>query len=1054
MAVDKNKVTAEATKFVQKGQWDKAIKAYDKILAEDPKDVRVLLKVGELHQKKGDNESAAVTFNRVADAYSEQGFFLKAVAVYKQILKLTPDDCDINEKLAGLYQQLGLMSDAMAQLQIVAGAFERAADGSRLLEVLKRMVDLDPDNIASRIKLGELFAKSSQVQPALAEFRKAADNLKRNNRIEEYIKVAERIAFLAPDDMELTRELANIYLAKGDTKRALAKLQLCFKSNPKDIETLNLLGQAFKDLGQLSKTVSVYKELAKVYEEEDRVDDMRATYRKILEIAPDDPEARAAVAGRQQPAASMPPMGGPPPGARAPMGGPPPGVTVTKNYPAPAPTKNPPPQPTGPRLGPEAIGKLLTETDVYVKYGLHDKALEHLKRIFAIDPDHPDAHEKARDLLLAGGNQAGAADEAAALVRVLLDRGLSERAEAAWQKLLELNAAHPAVAELQGQFQGGGAGAEADAGVEIQPTFEEGSGEVMTAEPLPEEGEELIVADSEEPLLAPEDAPSGLSNMEKGQDDDLALAAATSGGSEEVIEEEPFPEAPAEDAALVQDDPAPEFVSEPQFIGEPELEVDAQFGAPGEAEPEVEIDTEFSDDIDVDDSRSSDDARALAIAEAALASATGAPGEEEIVADEPSPEGDAEVGFDAVRTSPELRRDAFMDQATDPGQPPAAPGGVAGFQPTEMVSAQKVKELIAEASASPGGNFDPTAVRSFPAASAAVTTPAMRVPVPSRPPGRTTEVVAASGGEEELVDLSDEIEEADFFIQQGLFDEARDALNNLVAFYGDHPHVIAKMAELDRKVASEADAEESTATPAVASPDAEAVPLEGDDSFDIARELAEELGGDDAAAAAAAPADDFQYSVEDVFAQFKKGVAKTVKAEDSETHFDLGIAYKEMGLLDDAISEFNVALQGNSRKKEIDCFAMIADCCLKKGDVTAAINALKKGLHSDHLSGESAKALHYELGGAYHRLGDTEEALYYYQKVFKNDPGYREVRAIIDTLGGGQGRPPPDEVDEAGEPSRNGSAKTPPKPPAGATATGLEKAPPGGKGTKKNIGYV
>ncbi len=58
--------------------------------------------------------------------------------------------------------------------------------------------------------------------------------------------------------------------------------------------------------------------------------------------------------------------------------------------------------------------------------------------------------------------------------------------------------------------------------------------------------------------------------------------------------------------------------------------------------------------------------------------------------------------------------------------------------------------------------------------------------------------------------------------------------------------------------------------------------------------------------------DEFQYSVEDVFSQFKKGVEETVKPEDSDTHYDLGIAYKEMGLLDDAVHEFETALRGTS----------------------------------------------------------------------------------------------------------------------------------------------
>ena len=124
MAVDKNKIIAEATKLVQKGAYDKAIAQYQRILAEDPKEVRSLLKVAELYQKKGDDKPAAQAFERVAETYAEQGFFLKAVAVYKQVVKIDPDDVRVNERLAGLYQQLGLMSDAMGQLQFMAAAYE------------------------------------------------------------------------------------------------------------------------------------------------------------------------------------------------------------------------------------------------------------------------------------------------------------------------------------------------------------------------------------------------------------------------------------------------------------------------------------------------------------------------------------------------------------------------------------------------------------------------------------------------------------------------------------------------------------------------------------------------------------------------------------------------------------------------------------------------------------------------------------------------------------------------------------------------------------------
>ncbi|MEI7704566.1 MAG: tetratricopeptide repeat protein, partial [Deltaproteobacteria bacterium] len=289
MAVDKNKIVAEATRFVQKGQYDKALKAYDKILAEDRKEVRTLLKVGEIQQKKGDQAAAAATFNQVAEIYGEQGFFLKAVAVYKQIAKLTPDDVRVNEKLAGLYQQLGLVNDSTSQLQAVAAAYEKAGDQGRHLDVLRRLLDLDPENVVTCQRLGDLYAKANRSDEALELYRRAAAHLRENRRGDEYVKLAERILSITPGDTALARELAREYLARGDTKKALGKLQLCHGADKQDAETLRLMAQAFRDLGQTSKTVAVYRALAHVYAERGRREDAAATWRLVQEILPDDP---------------------------------------------------------------------------------------------------------------------------------------------------------------------------------------------------------------------------------------------------------------------------------------------------------------------------------------------------------------------------------------------------------------------------------------------------------------------------------------------------------------------------------------------------------------------------------------------------------------------------------------------------------------------------------------------------------------------------------------------------------------------------------------------
>ena len=81
--LDKNKIIEAAAKYVAKGAFDKAIKEYQKILDADPRDVRILQKVGELHQKKGDTGQAAQYFTKVAESYTSDGFFLKASYLFR-----------------------------------------------------------------------------------------------------------------------------------------------------------------------------------------------------------------------------------------------------------------------------------------------------------------------------------------------------------------------------------------------------------------------------------------------------------------------------------------------------------------------------------------------------------------------------------------------------------------------------------------------------------------------------------------------------------------------------------------------------------------------------------------------------------------------------------------------------------------------------------------------------------------------------------------------------------------------------------------------------------
>ncbi len=265
-------------------------------------------------------------------------------------MKLNPGQLEINLKLAELHQQLQLMSEAASYYQLVASQYEQAGDVRASLNIFKKLVDLSPENVTSRVKLAELYVRESMKTEAAEEFRRAIQYLQKHKRQDDVQRVMERLATLEPNNLQLARELAGVYLALGDAKRALAKLQVCFNADPKDVETLVLLAGAFQDIGQTGKAVSIYKEMVKLFTERNQPSEANKIRAKIQQLEPTD----AAPAGAESSTGS--PLPGTPVSVRVTTGP----VPVTQNEPS----------------GGDPFARVLTETDVYLKYGLHDRALE------------------------------------------------------------------------------------------------------------------------------------------------------------------------------------------------------------------------------------------------------------------------------------------------------------------------------------------------------------------------------------------------------------------------------------------------------------------------------------------------------------------------------------------------------------------------------------------------------------------------------------------------------------------------------------------------------
>ena len=83
----------------------------------------------------------------------------------------------MNQRLAELYKQLGLLSDAMQQYETVAAFYHREGKTREALAALKQIVELDPETVANRIKLAELYSKEQMAREAIDEFSRAAEQL-------------------------------------------------------------------------------------------------------------------------------------------------------------------------------------------------------------------------------------------------------------------------------------------------------------------------------------------------------------------------------------------------------------------------------------------------------------------------------------------------------------------------------------------------------------------------------------------------------------------------------------------------------------------------------------------------------------------------------------------------------------------------------------------------------------------------------------------------------------------------------------------------------------
>ncbi len=878
MAINRDKILQEAQKLVDKKKFDKAIAELQKVVADDPADVRTLLKIGDLYLRLDQHADAIATYERVGNFYSEQGFAVKAVAVYKQIREIVQKHAPHLEdrfghvvpKLAELLTQLDLRSDALAYYDEMATRLQRVGRERDAIDVFRKIVQLDPQNPVSHLRLADAYTRVRDFDSAVTEYSQAAEILLRIDRKDDALRVVERLMQHRPEG-RFARLAADIYLGRAgpnDAMAALTKLQIAFKENPRDISTLDLLARAFDQLGQPAKAIEVQKEAARIARDAQNRAEFDRLVGNLMMRAPNDEGVRLLAQASFEPKSMAPASMGPssafgPPIGAATMGpasvqptAPPHGhvrppaalsstqplgdapdddrpisvvedisedvvvvdeelEVVSEEEPLPLRSSHPPDDAEG------RVRAVLIAADSARRAGSYAQAARLLRDVIAMVPDARDPRERLCDVLIEAGDQAGAITEMLAFARYLVD---AEDPDAA-ARLLD---------------------------------------EVLLLEPDNRAALDLLHA--------------------------LGYAVPS---VEEAYDPPPISEHhPAPQAFEAGDSLAPL--------------------------PSYDLEELTADELPLSQSQ---EARAY-------------------------------------------------------GSPPAAPAGGAPMHAVPDVHGLTLDDPFQE----------PTQLGSA---------------LPSFPMEEDEPVLRPSlSGLDEAA-----LEEIEFFQAQGMLEEAEGLLNEQLARLPNHPLLL----ERKREIVAARGGADGYAAPADApisahatrQPAPESRELTGDDrAFDIARAL-DGLDSLDAldALEQVEPGppglgqQQHQISVESVFEQFKAGVAAQIAENDAATHYDLGVAYKEMGLVTDAIAEFELASRDPSR--ETVCQSMIGMMHMAEGNLDAAIDAFIRGRTASQKTQDQELALTYEIGNAYEQRENPEQALYYFQLVARIDPSYQDMRGSV-----------------------------------------------------------
>ena len=490
MSGTRDRIVQSAEKNLSRGRLDQALSDYLRLLKDNPADTFALNKAGDVCVRMGRPADAIEHFSRIADVYTNDGFFLKAIAILKKINKIDPTRLDVHDRLADLYARQGLTQDARSHYVVLAEQWLKKNDLKGAIRAYSKIASLDPADLKVQSRLADLHRVAGETDHAVARYDGIGGLLQRRGAHEESIAFYRKALDLDPNDTVARMQIIRSYLAVNDLASAVAALAAA----PRNAETRVLLAEAHLARGDRAAAAAAAEEAISLDRDAEpartllariRLDggdpdaafealapsvdaatsageygraaallypilqshpDHRASLERLAEVREAEGVPAESVVARLTLARAAEARGDPVVAAEhyrhvllATPGHP--EATARLAEIAPAPPAGEPPVAESARAT-DDVGAALQEAEVLARYGLKDRAVERLRALTKRHPEELGPRERLVELLVDLANPA-AQREAEALADAYRQRGRESLAVALFSRL-GLSPAHSA----------------------------------------------------------------------------------------------------------------------------------------------------------------------------------------------------------------------------------------------------------------------------------------------------------------------------------------------------------------------------------------------------------------------------------------------------------------------------------------------------------------------------------------------------------------------------------------------------------------------------------